>query len=613
MKENEMDVRLDAKLPGSPETVVVARTDELTENDVKAVQIDGIELIAVLHAGSISVFQGRCPHQGTLLSEGTVKDGILTCRAHGWQFACASGCKLGERVPQLKRFGAIVDGHDVKVDRSEVLAWSAQQPADSGDPVSQACVSPVRTLAQLPGPTGIPLFGNTLQVAPSRLHLILEQWSRKFGPVYAFSLMGRPFVGVADPILIGQILRDRPGAWRRWDVIETVAQELGLNGVFSTEGETWRRQRQLVAKALDPAHLHAFFPTLCTMTRRLMQRWEKAARDQESVDIHSDLMRYTVDVTTNLAFGYDMDTIESGGDVIQRHLEVVFPMINRRINAPFPYWHYFKLPADKALDRALIAVQTLTRDLIASSRARLAQRPDSDSRHANLLEALLTAQHEGLTPLTDEEVLANVFTILLAGEDTTANTIAWIAYFMSSYPDVQRKMQEEVDSVLESRATLEEIDEANALVYLDAVTHEALRLKSVAPVIALEANSDIQVGDLAIPKGTVVSLLTRLAGLPQGGNSADEAFDPDRWLTGTNAASHHRAGFMPFGSGPRLCPGRSLATMEVRSAIAMLCRNFNVSLAKGTSEVEEVFAFSMMPRNLRIVLGRRDDHPVRHL
>ena len=602
-----MNVRLNVTPPGSEETVVVAQTRELTGNDVKAAQVEGIELVVIKHADDISIFQGRCPHRGTLLSEGTVKDGILTCRGHGWQFACESGCRVDERAPQLTRFNAIVDDREVKVNRHEVFAWAAQQKADTPDVASSAAIATVRTLAQLPGPKGVPFLGNTLQVTPSQLHLVFERWSREFGPVYAFNMMGRPFVGIADPTLIGDILRDRPRAYRRWDAIETVAQEMGLNGVFSTEGETWRRQRQLVAKALDPAHLRAFFPTLCTMTQRLMQRWEKATGDQQSVDIQKDLMRYTVDVTTNLAFGYDMDTLESEGDVIQRHLEVVFPMINRRINAPFPYWHYFKLPADRALDRALVAVRALTMELIASSRARLALRADSDSHPANLLDALLAAQEDGLTPLTDEEVLANVFTILLAGEDTTANAIAWLAYFMACHPDVQTTMQAEVDSVIGPRAMLGDIDEGDALIYVDAATHEAMRLKSVAPVLAVEPNFDVQVGDIAVPKGTVLVLLTREAGLQQGGHSVAQEFDPSRWLSGANSASHHQAGYMPFGSGPRLCPGRSLASMEIRSVVAMLCRNFNVSLAPGASGIEEVFAFSMMPRNLRVVLSRRAD------
>ncbi|OLL32695.1 cytochrome P450 [Burkholderia sp. SRS-W-2-2016] len=600
-----MNVEIQLKRHDSTDLVLVARTDELSDNAIKAVQIEGVELIIIRHADDISIFHGRCPHQGTLLSEGTIQDGILTCRGHGWQFACPSGCKIGESALQLKRFDVIVDDREVKVDRSEVFAWKAQRQLEPYEITSQPPAISVRSLAQLPGPKGIPVLGNILQMAPEKLHLVLEQWCRKFGPVYTYNLMGRPFVGIADPVLIGRILRERPGTYRRWDVIETVAQELGINGVFSTEGETWRRQRQLVAKALDPEHLRAFFPTLCTMTRRLMQRWEKAAREHESVDIQKDLMRYTVDVTTNLAFGYDMDTLESEGEVIQRHLEVVFPMINRRINAPFPYWHYFKLPADRELNRALTVVQQLTRDLITANRARLARRSEFDSRPANLLEALLTAQHEGQRPLTDDEVLANVFTILLAGEDTTANAIAWVAYFMSCRPEIQRKMQDEVDSIIGTRSMLEDMEEGNALVYLDAVTHEAMRLKSVAPVIGVEPIHDVEVGGIAIPKGTVLALLTRQAGLQQRGGSAVQEFDPDRWLSRASAASHHQAGFMPFGSGPRLCPGRSLALMEVRSAVAMLCRNFNISLATDPSEVEERFAFSMMPRNLRVIFNRR--------
>ena len=441
-----MNASLQAMRPRSPDTVVIARTKELEDSRVKAVNIDGIDLIVLRHANAISIFQGRCPHEGTLLSEGTIKDGLLTCRAHDWQFNCSSGCKQGLGVSDLKRFDAIIEDGDVKVDRNEVQAWNAKRSAPDHKTPHRA--SPVRSLSQLPGPKRIPFRGTTLHLQPERLHLVLEQWSREFGPVYTFRLIGRPFVAIADPILIHQVLRDRPGAYRRWNTIETVARELGINGVFSTEGDAWRRQRQLVAKALDPLHLRALFPSLCEMTRRLLQRWESATLAQQAIDIQNDLMRYTLDVTTNLALGYDMGTIDGQGqgDVIQRHLEVMFPAINRRINAPFPVWRDTRRPVDKALDRALIAVQALTKELIAANRARLAQRSAANAIPANLLEALLMAQQEGEAPLTDDEVLANVFTILLAGQDTTASTIAWVAYFVASHPEVQRKMQEEVDA-----------------------------------------------------------------------------------------------------------------------------------------------------------------------
>lgn len=594
-----------ASRPGVPDLCVVARTDELPENGMKAAQCDGVDLAVVRHGARIVVFQGRCPHQGTLLSEGTLADGFLTCRAHGWRYACASGLKAGDSAVQLKRFDATVDDATVAVDRGEVLAWHAQQQSPPERRAARAVVAPARSVEQLPGPRGIPWFGNAFQTPPARLHLVLEDWYRRYGPVYTFTAMGRRFVGIADPLLISQILRERPTQYRRWDAIETVTREMGANGVFSAEGDAWRRQRPFVAHALDPTHLQDFFPTLCAMTRRLLSRWQKAAQERRDIDIRKDLMRYTVDVTINLAFGYDIDTLESEGEVIQRHLEVVFPMINRRINAPFRYWRYFKLPADRALDRALVNVAALMRELIANSRARVAQWPSSGARPANLLEALLAAQHAEQSPLTDEEVLANILTILLAGEDTTANTIAWMVCLMSSRPDIQRKLQREIDAALGARAMLETLDDCKSLVYLDAVANETMRLKSVAPVLAVEPTCDVRVGDLAIPKGTVLSLLTRAAGLQQGGATNAETFDPDRWLDRTSAASHHRTGFMPFGSGPRLCPGRSLALMEIRSAIAMLCRNFDIAPARGASDASEVFAFTMLPRNLRVTLRPR--------
>ena len=599
-----MDASADVKEPRPGEGVVVATKPELAEDSVTTAQVEGVDLVVLKHSNAITIFEGRCPHQGTLLSEGSIKDGVLTCRGHGWQFECASGCALGQTGVRLMQFTALVDGTHVLVDREEVLTWKALH-ANACRPSSSPSARSVRSLAQLPGPKGLPLLGNLLQLNPKRLHLTLEEWCRKFGPVYTYKLMIRPVVVIADVNLINQILRDRPKIFRRWNAIETVTKELGINGVFSAEGAAWRRQRQLVAQALDPAHLRTFFPTLCKVTERLRQRWNKAAREQRSVDIQKDLMRYTVDVTTNLAFGYDMNTLECEGDVIQRHLEWIFPMLNRRINAPFPYWHYFKLPEDRSLDRAVKAVRQIVGELISDTRMRLAQSRDPASHPANFLEALIATPEDGQAPLTDDEILANVFTILLAGEDTTANTIAWMTYFMCRNPDVQSRVQEEVDSVVGQAAMLEDIVDTDRLAYIDAVANETMRLKPVAPVIGVEPNHDVRVGDVDIPKGTVIALLTRYQGLLDGSSGAAGAFDPDRWLYGAGAASRHRAGFVPFGSGPRLCPGRSLALLEIRSAVAMMCRNFRLSESEGTTPVEEVLAFSMMPHNLHVDFSAR--------
>ena len=119
----------------------------------------------------------------------------------------------------------------------------------------------MRTLKELPGPKGLPLLGNLLQLDFKQLHRVLERWCDEFGTLCAFKLGLRPVVVVADPELIQHILRNRPKLYRRLGTIEPVANDMGIAGVFSAEGEDWKRQRRVTAHALD-ATISVIFPQL---------------------------------------------------------------------------------------------------------------------------------------------------------------------------------------------------------------------------------------------------------------------------------------------------------------------------------------------------------------
>ncbi|NRO99496.1 cytochrome P450 [Paraburkholderia sp. NMBU_R16] len=600
-----MNVRVAEQNSLSSEKVVVALKPTLAANSAATVQIDGVELTVVRTAECIAIFEGRCPHQGSLLSEGSINASVLTCRGHGWQFDCASGRGVGGTVNDLKRFEAFVDGDRIMVDRSEVLAWKARCTSGGNVPKAQA-VARLRSIDQLPGPKGLPWVGSLFHLAPKKLHLTLEAWCSEFGPMYAYKVMNRPFVVIAEAQLVGQILRRRPDHYRRWSAFELIMTEIGTNGVFSAEGDAWRRQRPLVAKALGASCLRGFFPSLHEILARLHGRWRNAALRNVPVDIQNDLMRYTVDVTASLAFSYDMNTIESDGDILQTHLARVFPALNNRLYAPFPYWRYVKMPSDRALDRSLSAVRRFISDLIASNRSRLAQHPRDGSQPRNLLEALLGSQEEGQAPLTDDEIFANVFTLLLAGEDTTANTIAWMTHFMCSNAAVQRKMQDEVDAVLGTEKLLTDPGQADKLTYIDAVANETMRLKPVAPFLVVEPLNDVELDGVSVPKGTIIILLTRYPNLLEQHYVRAQTFDPDRWIAEGENALPRDARFVAFGSGPRYCPGRNLAMLEIKCAIAMLCRNFHLSVSPACASVEERLSFTMMPHGLRLNFVTRD-------
>ncbi|MGH8547957.1 MAG: cytochrome P450 [Methylococcales bacterium] len=462
--------------------------------------------------------------------------------------------------------------------------------------------------SDLPGPKGLPLLGNFLQLDLKRLHTVLESWAEVYGSLYTIRLGRRPVVVVSDPVLVNEALRDRPEGYRRISAIERVQNEIGLGGVFSAEGEQWRRQRPMVNQALNPQHLRTFYQTLLLITEKLMNRLQRYAASDNAVAVQDDLMRFTVDATTNLAFGYDVNTLESEDDVIQQHLQKIFPMISRRVNAAFPYWHFIRLPADRALEKALIEIRKAIAGFVEHSRARIAANPDLEEHPGNLLEAMLVARDESKFRFSDPEIMGNVLTMLLGGEDTTANTLAWMLYFMTEFPEVQTRMQAEADTVLGGNKLLYEYANHDQLKYIEAAAFETMRLKSVAPLLFLETNRDRKLGPISLAKGATVFLLLRHCGLQESSFGKAGQFKPERWLQpdGSRITPHNSGACMPFGAGARFCPGRNLAMLEIKSAMAMLCRNFSFSRNPGGPAVDEEFAFVMTPKNLSVRIRYRD-------
>ena len=464
-----------------------------------------------------------------------------------------------------------------------------------------------RTLKNLPGPDGLPILGNILQLDLTKLHSILEQWADTHGSLYKFKIARKNVVVVSDANLINEVLRKRPAAYRRLESIAPVLNEMGINGVFSAEGDQWLRQRRTAMQALNTAHLKTFFPTLMKVTERLKKRWDQAMAEGAPIDVQEDLMRYTIDVTSNLAFGYDVNTLEDQGAEIQRHLEKVFPMVNRRINAPFPYWHFVKLPADRALDHALVAIRATLTECIEQSRKRLEKNPDLATHPTNFLEAMLAARDVDGAEITEEEIFGNVLTMLIGGEDSTAATMAWMLHFLTDHPDSQRRVQQELDDVLGPSEILRDFLDAERLTYLEAVSFETMRLKSVFPILFLGANTDVELGGVNIPKGTAIFLLTRKCGMQEHEFTAADQFQPERWTTphGGQEQGHNPKAFVPFGAGPRSCPGRNLTLLEMKSAMAMLFRNFSVTKSTFTKPVDEHFGFLMAPKNLSVTFQKR--------
>ena len=462
---------------------------------------------------------------------------------------------------------------------------------------------PTRRFADLPGPSGLPMLGNALQIQTSRLHLTMEHWAEEFGTPYGIRLGNQKAVVVSDPEWIAEALRERPHRFRRFASMERIAEELGVIGLFSAEGETWKRHRRAWMKALSVHHVKPFFEQLSQITARLQKRWEAAADTGEAVDVQADLMRYTVDVTTLFAFGVDTNTLEQEGDRIQQHLAQFFYMLNRRLSAPFPYWRWFKLPVDRRLDKSIAIVREFVNSTIAEARQRIEANPELAQQPTNLLEALIVARDEDGSAFTDIEIFGNTLTALLAGEDTTANTLSWMIHLLSQHPGEQKKLQDSVDAVLGNAPMWSRLEDGEQLKPIDAVMSETLRLKPVAPLLFLCAVEDTVLGDLELEGGTNLIMTMRTAAVDEQNYEQPEVFNPQRWLEEKKVFAIQPP--MPFGGGPRMCPGRSLAQMEIKSVTSMLARNFDIE-AIDADAVGENHSFTLMPSNLKVRFHRRN-------
>ena len=205
-------------------------------------------------------------------------------------------------------------------------------------------------IAELPGPRPLPVLGNALQLRPDRLHVMIEQWGRRYGPVFRFSMGPREVVAFTDPEAVNAILRERP---RRLPPLARAGERSPRSSGSSARSPPRATTGAASAGSPSPRSTR----TTCGATSR-SSTWPPSActggcRPGRRPAILDDFMSYSVDVTSALAFGHDLNTLERGDGELQRHITRVFELLARRIAVAVPYWHVFKPPADRAAERSL--------------------------------------------------------------------------------------------------------------------------------------------------------------------------------------------------------------------------------------------------------------------
>ncbi|MFT7561463.1 MAG: cytochrome P450 [Flavobacteriales bacterium] len=454
------------------------------------------------------------------------------------------------------------------------------------------------SLKSIPSPKQHWLKGSLGQFDATKVHNFFYSTARQLSGVARIRFLHKTMVIFQNSETIQQLLKNRPARFRRAKVIEDIFTEIGINGVFSAEGSDWKKQRHLMNPAFRPSQIKLFYPHIQTITQRLSDR---LADEHDSIDIQSLLMSYTVDITSTLAFGKDVNTLQNSDAHLIENLNVIFPMISFRLRAPFPYWRWFSLQRDKDLDESFLVVKSYVIGFIESAKNTIEARGYTSVDQAeNLLESMLLSKDEHGDGYSEQEVFTNVITLLLAGEDTTANTLAWILDYLADRPDLQDALYHEIVGQIPQGQDVS-FEQLPNFSLVSGVIHEAMRLKPVAPHLYLEPIHDEVIEGYEIPAGTTIVALLGGDGFDESLFPNAESFDPFRWLDiDDKTRKDYSSRLMPFGYGARLCPGRQLSMVEMRYAVIKLISRFRFERSEKSKPADEIIKFTLQPLGLRV-------------
>jgi cytochrome P450 len=439
-----------------------------------------------------------------------------------------------------------------------------------------------------PGPPGRLLTGNLPELRRDALGTYLR-YAREYGDCVSLRLGPSRVTLLSHPDLIEEVLVTKAANFTKHWGLRAARRLLG-NGLLTSEGDFWRRQRRLIQPAFTRERIASYASTMVRLAERRTAEW----RDGETRDVHADMSQLALDIAAATLFGED--EMESETHEVSRALQ--------DLTANFGGW-FFRIihlpgfiptPGNIRRERAARRLDNIIYDLIRRRR--------NGGARDDLLGILLNARDEDDgTRMTDRQLRDEAMTLFLAGHDTTALTLSWGWYLLARHPEVARALSKEADAVLGGRAPGPE--DWPKLRYADAVTHEIMRLYPAAYLVGRQAIDDCEIGGYRIPRGGTVIMSQWVVHRDPRWYAEPEQFRPERW-TGGLLRRLPKYAYFPFGGGPRVCIGNHFAMMETILVLTTLARNWNFSVPPGEPSTKPRPAVTLRPAGpIRLVLHSR--------
>jgi len=410
-----------------------------------------------------------------------------------------------------------------------------------------------------PGPKGTLLGGSIRQFRAGLLNFLLET-AREYGPLASFRIGPKRVFLASGHDLIEQVLVTDAKHYIKHFGARAFKPVLG-NGLVTSEGAFWHRQRKLVQPAFLKARVQSYVPAMVELTNQMLNAWTSGKRVQIDFEFEALTSKIALKTLFNLDDHGDRERFDGV-------LKLAFDLMNARLRRiiKLPLW--VPTPANLRLQRAIVELDRTVQGFIASGRSR--------HHHGNdLLSRLLLAQHEDGRLMTDRQLRDEAMTLYLAGHETTALTLAWSWYLLSQHRRVEEKLVSEWQRVL--RGVTPTAQHLQRLPYTAAVIAESMRMFPPVYVIGREATTELELGGYRVKPGYSVLMSQWVNHRDQNFFPDPEEFRPERWLDGL-AKRLPKFAYYPFGGGQRICVGSTFALIEATIILAAVGQHYRFTV-----------------------------------
>lgn len=438
------------------------------------------------------------------------------------------------------------------------------------------------------GPKNLPVLGH---LPAFRAHPIqfLMKMAREYGDLPYFRLGPQHVYLVNHPDLVREVLVTNQANFTKSRALQRARILLG-EGLLTSEGPFHLRQRRLVQPAFHRDRLAAYAAVMSEYGARLRDQWTAGS----TVDVAGQMMRLTLAVVGKTLFSAD---VEAEASEIGEALTSVLKMF-RTLMMPFSeYLEKLPLPSVRRFEKARARLDQTIYGLIHERRA-------SGEDTGDLLSMLLLAQDEEAdgAGMTDKQVRDEALTLFLAGHETTANALTWTWYLLAQNPECERRLHQEIDSVLEGR--LPRFSDLAQLRYTEMVFAEAMRLYPPAWAIGRMSKQPFELGGVKIGAKSICIVSPYVTQRDPRWFPDPERFDPDRWSPEARE-SRPKFSYFPFGGGARVCIGERFAWMEGVLMIAAIAQKWKLKLAPD-QKVEPLPLITLRTKyGMRMITERR--------